>query len=59
MNIKRKNISKLDFLSAEELDELLELIEDFRKFCNEKEFRLINAEIARFVSPKHNNRKPG
>lgn len=59
MNIKAKNISKLDFLSKEDQQELLQLVEDFKKFCNEKEFSQINAEIARFVSPKHADRKPG
>ena len=42
MNIKRKNISKLDFLTAEDQEDLVSLMDAFKNFKNEKEFRLIN-----------------
>ena len=36
MIIKRKNISKLDFLTSDDQEELLNLIDDFKTFKNEK-----------------------
>ena len=53
--MKALQIQKLEFLSESEKLELPILIEQYKKFCIEKEFSLINEEISKFVSPKRSS----
>ena len=52
LSMKGKEIHNIDFLNAAEKEGLPALIEEYKKFCNEKEFSLINQEITKFVSPR-------
>lgn len=52
LSMKNSQVQKLDFLTIGEKTLLPVLIEQYKKFVNEKEFSLINEDIAKFVTPK-------